>query len=541
MTAKSFLSSGALLILSVVFFSFAHPGVVFVRGLFLFGWLSYAPVFLLLRRCTVRSAGAWGAAYGLLRFAAMMFWLFRYSLGGLAGVCLAMAVETGVMWTLCVWTREKLCAWEKKSALWGGLVAKNAWIFPPVLFLLFDWLRTLGDLGFSYGIIGYSQWQIAPFVRSARVFGVWGVSFVIMLFGALMAEFLADYTDYADKGHLSTDDTDYADKGAFSENIKICVYLRYLRENFSRNTPKCLLFALCFFVILITGLVPQKSVGTQSLSVALVQPNSDPWKNGVVAYREELRALIVLTDKALSEQPDTQLVVWSETAFVPDIVRHYTERADAERFALVAELLSYIESKNCAFVLGNNHAERSADGAVHTYNSALYFEPHTNVFPPGPAVYSKMRLVPFSEHVPYPFVFAPFAHLFDPDPHYWDKGAAATLFKTNGIQFCTPICFEDTFSPHIKAMCASGAQLIVNLSNDSWAHSLVCQNQHLAMAVFRSAENGVPTIRSTASGVTCIIDAQGKVVSELEPFVSGYLCGTVAVKNETQMNTDKHR
>ena len=66
------------------------------------------------------------------------------------------------------------------------------------------------------------------------------------------------------------------------------------------------------------------------------------------------------------------------------------------------------------------------------------------------------------------------------------------------------------------------ADFLVNLSNDSWAKSEVCQKQHLAMAVFRCVENKIPTLRSTCSGQTCFINNWGKIIGECEAFTETY-------------------
>ena len=485
MTAKSFLSSAILFFLSVLFFSFAHPGFVFPSGFALFGWFSYIPVFMLIRRSSVRSAILWGAAYGFFRFFVLLFWLFGYNQAGLLGISLAMAGETALIFLLCAFLQKEIPAFS--------------WLLMPQVMLLFEFLRTTGELGFSYGVIGYSQWQVIPLIASARFFGVWGISFVIMLFGSVVADWL------------------------FSHNV------RQLRSFSLRDTKKVFFFIAIFFFLILCGLFPRSAPeNKKSLSIALIQPNSDPWKDGVDAYQDELNELIRLTDTALKEHPETQLVVWSETAFVPDIVRHYTERKDASRYRLSKKLLSYIDKKNCAFVLGNNHQERTAAGE-NEYNSALFFEPKKNVIPPRPVVYNKMRLVPFSEQIPYPRLLSPFARLFGEDSHYWARGEELTVFEADDIRFCTPICFEDTFPQHVKKMRKAGADLIVNLSNDSWSHSLACQNQHLSMAVFRSVENNVPTIRSTASGQTCVIDSHGRITAMAEPFTATYLFATVKI------------
>jgi len=101
------------------------------------------------------------------------------------------------------------------------------------------------------------------------------------------------------------------------------------------------------------------------------------------------------------------------------------------------------------------------------------------------------------------------------------------VFSGPGFTFSTPICFEDTFGYLSRKFVQNGADLIVNLSNDAWSHSLPAQNQHLSMAVFRAVENGRSMVRSTASGQTCGITPDGRVIALAPPFTPAWL--TVAI------------
>ena len=67
-----------------------------------------------------------------------------------------------------------------------------------------------------------------------------------------------------------------------------------------------------------------------------------------------------------------------------------------------------------------------------------------------------------------------------------------------------------------------GADVFVNVINDSWGKSLVCQNQHLAMGVFRAVENKTPSVRCASTGQTCYVSAYGKVENPIEPFAESY-------------------
>ena len=52
------------------------------------------------------------------------------------------------------------------------------------------------------------------------------------------------------------------------------------------------------------------------------------------------------------------------------------------------------------------------------------------------------------------------------------------------------------------------------------------------MAVFRSVENKVPSVRSSASGMTCIIDRFGRITEISEPFQENYVYGKIEFSND---------
>jgi len=51
----------------------------------------------------------------------------------------------------------------------------------------------------------------------------------------------------------------------------------------------------------------------------------------------------------------------------------------------------------------------------------------------------------------------------------------------------------------------------VNLTNDGWFGEGAAQWQQAAAAIFRAVENGVPLVRSTNNGLTCRVDANGRL------------------------------
>ena len=321
------------------------------------------------------------------------------------------------------------------------------------------------------------------------------------------------------------------------------------KKTYYNSLKPFFVWSACFVIVIILGryalnpdsvLSETKPSKEDSFAVSLIQPNLDPWKNGISAYESNFRTLKLLSEEAISDlkaqtlettssganfeiSPKNSLILWSETAFVPRIVWHYNKRLNFRSYSLVMELLSFIDSQNSSFIIGNDHGVENSFGDSVEYNSALFFEPKNNVIPPQPKIYSKIKLVPFTEYFPYKKQF-PFIYKFleDHDTHFWEPGKEIVLFDFAEKKVGSLICYEDAFSSSAANLVKAGCDVIVSITNDSWAHSNACQNQHLSMAVFRAVENRVPIFRAGISGVSCGIDVNGRLQGVLKPFEKGF-------------------
>jgi apolipoprotein N-acyltransferase len=61
--------------------------------------------------------------------------------------------------------------------------------------------------------------------------------------------------------------------------------------------------------------------------------------------------------------------------------------------------------------------------------------------------------------------------------------------------------------------------------------------QHLSMAVFRAVENRRSMVRSTASGQTCAVDPNGKILAMAEPFTEAWLYADVPIVRSKTLYT----
>jgi apolipoprotein N-acyltransferase len=471
------------------------------RGIPVLAYIAYAPVFLGARRIPWKFIAPAGLVYGIAAYWLYGFWFQEFLeekiifFAGLFGLGAAL---------LLVFPLLKLC-WT--------LFPARGWLAQWVLWLGYEYLKTLGYGGFHYGITAYTQWRLTPVIQIADIAGVWGVNALVVFASAWVSAVIGDGlwgTGARPLGGLK--------KGVLAHRRSGCIW------------------AACFAAVLVYGfLAPVDYSRAPTVKVALVQSNVDPWLGGTGAMRRNLRVLLGLSSEALEKEPDIDLVVWPETAFVPRIVNHYRRRTDRDRFELVRRLLEYIDSAPVPFLIGNDHGEEAYDHnnefGLQDYNGALLFVPGKNVIPPEPVVYRKMHLVPITEYFPYDKQFPGiYRILLGSDTHLWEPGKDPVVFSAAGLRFGVPICFEDTFGYIPRLFVRNGAQAIVNMSNDAWAKSPACQNQHLSMALFRSVENRVPSARSTASGETVIIDPNGRITARAEPFTETYLTGRIPVQ-----------
>jgi apolipoprotein N-acyltransferase len=94
-----------------------------------------------------------------------------------------------------------------------------------------------------------------------------------------------------------------------------------------------------------------------------------------------------------------------------------------------------------------------------------------------------------------------------------------------GERVAVNICYEDVFGEElIHALPA--ATLMVNVSNDAWFGDSFAPWQHLQISQMRALETGRWWLRANNTGITAILDARGRVVARLDPFITGALHGT---------------
>ena len=293
----------------------------------------------------------------------------------------------------------------------------------------------------------------------------------------------------------------------------------------NRFSSCAFIFFLVFFYsygIIKVFIQEEEKSSCEKIKIAAIQNNVDPWEDDIRDFSNQIEKLKNLSRKCIEENPDVKIIVWPETAVIPSIEKNYFSDFPSERKEIIENLLLFIDSMPCSFVIGNYNAQKN----LKDYNSVYFFTPKENVLPPSRECYSKIHLVPFSEYFPEYLKIWPFTHIFS-EENLWEKGSEYKVFSLGDFKFSTPVCFEDNFSSDLIKFVRKGARCFINLSNDSWAKSKRCQVQHLQTAVFRSIENKIYSVRSTSSGETCFISSVGKIYLRSPSFEENYIQGEV--------------
>lgn len=488
-----------LILFGCILFFLSHPNIFFKNGIGFLAFFSYVPFCMLLHKVSLKNAWFFGGVYGAVTYAAVLFWLWNFHAFAFIFLCIYFFLLYAILFSAL-------------KAL-NFLFKKNCFLVQFLCLCSFEYLRTLGFLGFSYGEIAYSQWKFLPLIQISNITGIFGVNLIVIFPSFLIAEFL-------ESGIVSL-----KNKTKKSENKQ---------KIFSKRTlvSYSVLWIFVFALSIVYGKVQMNSKKNEKSSsyvkIALIQNNEHPWENGIESHVKNVNNLIELSKKA-TEKNDIDIVVWPETAVAPSIIYHFYKMDNSERLKLALKIIDFMNSSSSAFLIGNAHIENDSDVLTY-FNSTLFFEPQKNIFPPEPVIYSKQHLVPFSENFPLEKYFPHLSKVLkNGAPAFWTAGNRNQIFSYNDFDFVTPICFEDTFGDDCRKMILDGGRTFVNVSNDSWALSEVSQKQHLSMAVFRSAENSLPSVRCTTSGQTCFVSRIGRIEKELKAFSNDILVAQVPV------------
>jgi apolipoprotein N-acyltransferase len=353
----------------------------------------------------------------------------------------------------------------------------------PAVWVVADLARSSGELAFPWGSLGYALSYKPTLIQSASVFGLPGLTFVVVLVNVLVA-------------------------GAF---VVRDARLRVVSFVCGVSVVVCLWAQ---------GLVAMRHVSAtmenaQTITTAIVQPNVDleiKWKP---EFKDStLRLIERLTREAAAL--DAALVVFPETS-APVYIEGRTRTFKHTLKSLAREL-------DVAIFIGFlNHRYDGPNGQLNIYNSSGLFSPDGRL-----EKYDKRHLLPFGEQLPLSWKYRALRKInlgqsnFMPGPPRPPIAAAGTSF--------TPlICFESVFPYLCREGVKQGSRLLVNITNDGWFGDTPGPFQHAEMSILRAVEFRRYLVRSANTGVSMVVDPAGRVTQSLGLYRQGILKAEVAL------------
>ncbi|RKX88513.1 MAG: apolipoprotein N-acyltransferase [Spirochaetes bacterium] len=470
----------ALIIFSSFLYAMALPNEFLHYGSLSIGFIALIPLFYaLFNSVSFKETIVLGALFGLLSSIFIYFWLLffeDFSFWTLSGVAAAHILYFIIL--------SPFIAAAGKSGAYRPFITAGIWI-------VYEYLKSIGYLGFPWGLMAHTA-QIAPFVQIADITGQWGVSFLIVLINTMLLE---------------------------------TILIR----------GKSIIFKWIFTLIILIGSFIYGIYTTnveipweKSITVLMVQQNADSWVSGKEI--ESIKKGQDLTREALSKNNITpDLVIWSENAFRYPYMENsprYKKEPKGDPFTL------FLKDIDTPILVGSPYIlDRST---MEVLNAVLLVSPEGKIL----EYYGKSHPVPFAENIPFwnmKIVSSFFKNIIGIDNQGWALGKSNIIFeipinnKKEYVRFGAPICFEDSFPYITRGMIKNGADILINLSNDSWSKTISGETQHLAAARLRTIETRRTLIRSTNAGVSTVIDPWGQMNHTLPLYESATITATIPV------------
>ena len=361
---------------------------------------------------------------------------------------------------------------NKKLNYLTPFIFASAWV-------ILEWFQTQFWTGVPWGRLAVSQYKMLPMLQSASLLGSLFVSFLIILVNGFFAMVLLK----KDKSQIY----------ALSASVIFCA-------NF-------------IFGLVVLNL--PSSNGTP-VRVALIQGNIssyDKWADDSLGYAME--KYVTLSEQAYEEYRPS-IILWPETV-IPTVIL---------RSRYLKNIVKLAETTNAVIIAGTYYE----DDDDNLYNSLITFFPDGTVGTP----YSKRHLVPFGEYLPMPEFFETFIpalaglNVFDEDiAHGTETAVTDTLYGKIGYL----ICFDSIYETLTLDSVRDGAELMALSTNDSWYKDSAAVYQHNGHTALRAVESGRYFIRAANTGISSIIDSNGRILSSLDPLVEGNVYGEVYFQN----------
>ncbi len=447
-------------------------------NLSLLAWISVGLLVLASFRARPAVAPVYGLLHALVFYPMCLTWIdvVVQQYGGVgpwtsAGLLALIALAGGIICAVFSWG---VAVASRKSILLTLVLAPDLWV-------ALEYARAhLPIFAFPWNLIGYAASGNLALVQLTAVTGIYGLSYIIALYGSLVA----------------------------------CAIL----AGRQRLWKIVIAFTAALIFVAVGGryLVPSES---PRFTAHLVQTNFaqayDYPSDWMQVHAGDLDELGQISVDAARRIPG--LIVWPE-APAPFSFQDAVFAARARRIA---------QDSGSDFLVGVEDWNRNAAGTWDATNSAVLLNPSgQRIF-----TYDKIHLVPFGEYVPLR-KWLTFTGKLTADLGDFAPGSSYSVGRLPDGRFGSFICYEAVFPDLVRRFTAGGAELLINISNDGWFGRSAAPAQHLMMARVRAVENRRWLLRDTNNGFTVSVDPYGRIAAQLATDIRGQLDAPYDFRND---------
>ncbi len=523
--------SGLLLALGI-------PNELFLLGNPFYAFISLIPYYIAIKHCkSYRQAFLLGFLQSITTHLCSSFWLayFKdFAIFTLGASALGTAAQGGIMalFMYLPFSRKE----NNEDSLLKPFYKHSAFriLYFTCMYTLYEWVKSTGFIGYPWGTVSSAMYRWHSLTQIAAITGTYGITFLTVLFDSITAEAFENY---------------YHSFRILGSNARIEDRLPFFESTFNMAR----VFALLFTITLLWGSYEYNKPRTpdKTLTTVLVQQNCDPWQldsddetvtNSINLSQEKIDELDKLGKKA-------QLVVWSEGSLIrtlPGALDYYEWEPQP------LSLSDFISKNKVPLLTGATYKKNIYDEnhenilSTKYFNAAAMFDSEANFR----GFYGKLHLVPFAESIPgidNPIIKTLFSKVVGISAG-WTQGEQLTYFelpasyynlatipRVNNInisipyditenqkeplvRIASPICFDDAFTDVIRPMFLNGAELFINLTDDSWSRKKSSEYQHFCIASYRAIEYRSTFVRSTNAGYSAVISPNGSILADQPLF-----------------------
>ncbi len=510
--------------LSAALLSLGIPNDIYLLGSPVLGFIALVPLYLVFANSkSYKDAFIFMGLHAGLTHLMSSYWLayFKdFAALTLGASALGTAVEGGICGLFFYIPFYKYGGLGQKSYFIENKISftslKIFWF--ALCYVCYEWIKSTGFLAYPWGTLYQTTYHFKIFTQIADITGVYGISFLMSCFSALLGEGFLLYFSQT------------------TEESKNRSFFGFLCTAVTLAALFCASFLYGIFQYTKTRL-PEKVVNT-----IMVQQNADPWT--LSSDDPTILASERLTQEKLEEAnsagKNVDIIVWSEGCLkyrFPRSASHY------KYYPAEKPLIPFIQETGIPFLLGGSYAP---EYSTKHFNGALLFDSEGNFR----GAYPKNHLVPLAEAVPFSDIkiVAEFFKKAIGISAGWSAGDKYTMFnipcnfpdekipeisnvvslkesysdsikeKKPFVTFSAPICYDDAFPDVCRPLVKYGSEFFMNITDDSWSKKKSAEYQHFVISYFRAIEQRTTLARSTNAGYSVVINPAGKIVMDMPLF-----------------------